>query len=693
MYNFIDVNDVYEASENMLPSEALMLNGEYIENLIEGYRTLQVTGREALSPELTTYETGVRDGSAIKNKRYPARTITVKYQLIAESSEAFRSAYNKLGGILNVSNAEMIFHDEPDMFYTGTPSAIGEVEPGRNAVTGEIEFLCVDPFKYSVVEYEAEQSLDDSSILVDYGGTYKAFPTLEAAFYSEENVSEDGEMQETLTGKGDCGYVAFFTEDEKIIQIGDPDEVDSEKKFEKAQTMLNQTFNTASAWGTAAKGLWALNNGHLIPEDVSQLGSIGMNIASYAVPAHPKETSGTIFTGKSDSGQPSFNYRIVARSYSRNANSVKVQFTITASLGSSGSYFGRGYGLVAYIYVGGTWHSVRLKGIKEYWRGKTAHTVNISVTVAGLSATTSALSGMKFKVTKSADSASGSAGVVAEKACKNLAISQYVADVPETYFLSPTGYGSAAGKWHGVSITREIGVDAAGETGAKDFTLTYKQKMSIGSSSSATKQLGAFQAQLSDTGGSNIAGVRIQKNNAGKTATIIYYLKGVKVGEITVDLSYNNKSFGAKESAVKTSTITKSGIKVTFNVAGVAKTFTDDTIENLKVYKITFSFEQYSTSAALSYNGLYWVKFVKNNCDQYRDIPNKFSADDVVEANCRNGEIKLNGVPTPLLGALGNDWEGFCLTPGLNQIGTAYSEWVEDEYKPTFKVRYREVFL
>ena len=129
MYNFIDVNDVYEASENMLPSEALMLNGEYIENLIEGYRTLQVTGREALSPELATYETGVRDGSAIKNKRYPARTITVKYQLIAESSEAFRSAYNKLGGILNVSNAEMIFHDEPDMFYTGTPSAIGEVEP------------------------------------------------------------------------------------------------------------------------------------------------------------------------------------------------------------------------------------------------------------------------------------------------------------------------------------------------------------------------------------------------------------------------------------------------------------------------------------------------------------------------------------------------------------------------------------
>ena len=38
MYNFIDVT---EASEGyVLPSEALKINGEYIEDLISGYRTL-----------------------------------------------------------------------------------------------------------------------------------------------------------------------------------------------------------------------------------------------------------------------------------------------------------------------------------------------------------------------------------------------------------------------------------------------------------------------------------------------------------------------------------------------------------------------------------------------------------------------------------------------------------------------------
>ncbi|MBQ8528994.1 MAG: phage tail family protein, partial [Clostridia bacterium] len=61
--------------------------------------------------------------------------------------------------------------------------------------------------------------------------------------------------------------------------------------------------------------------------------------------------------------------------------------------------------------------------------------------------------------------------------------------------------------------------------------------------------------------------------------------------------------------------------------------------------------------------------------------------------DCKTGQIFLNGIATPALGALGNDWEDFTLTPGINQIGFSYSEWVEADYAPTFKVKYREVFL
>ena len=104
-------------------------------------------------------------------------------------------------------------------------------------------------------------------------------------------------------------------------------------------------------------------------------------------------------------------------------------------------------------------------------------------------------------------------------------------------------------------------------------------------------------------------------------------------------------------------------------------------------------FEQYGTVNPLSYNGLSWVRFIRNNRDTWSDIPNKFSANDILEADCKSGEIYLNGNRAPQLGALGNDWENFHLKPGMNQIGISYSNWVTDDYAPVFKVRYREAFL
>ncbi len=687
MYNFIDVTEVSESV--VLPSEALKINGEYIENLISGYRTLTVSGREALSPELTAYETGVRDGSVVKNKRFPARTIIVKYQITAESSEAFREAYNQLAYILNVEDAELIFNDEQDKFFIGTPSYIGEVEPGMNSVVGEFEIYCADPFKYSVVEYEATPSLDESSILIDYNGTYKAYPTLEADFYTEEDA--DGETAGRLTGAGDCGFVAFFNEDERIIQLGDPDEEDGTNPYAKSQTLANQSFTKNNAWGSAAKKLWAVNNGNVLPSGLVQAGNVGMGVASYAVPSNPASTSGTLLNVASHAGSPVINYKVTAKTSGRTANSVKVAVAITGSLGRDSSYFLTGYGLQASIFIGGVWRNVTLKKTSDKWRGRTGHTVNLSFTVSGLTATTSRLTGIKFKVTRT--DGLGTAGILNSTACSNLAISQYVADVPETYYLNPTSYGSSSGKWHGPSITRTLPLDASGEDGATNFTLTYKQKMCIGSGNSDASQIGAFQVQLVDASGNNVAGVRILKNKSGKKASLIFYINGVNVYTGSIDLSYNNKYFGAKESAVQTSKITKSGNKITFSTGGIAKTFRDDAISALKVKKITFMFEQYSTTKALTYNGLYWAKFVKNNCNTYKDVPNKFSANDVVTANCKNGDIYLNGVLSPELGALGNDWEEFCLTPGLNQIGFAYSGWVTAEYAPSLKVRYREVFL
>lgn len=688
MYKFIDTNEYQSSSE--LPSEALQINGEYIENLIPGYRTLNVSGREALSKELDCFETGVRDGSKIKHRRYPARTITVTYKLTSATNEDFRDAYNKLGGILNCENAELIFNDEPDKFFTGTPMTIGEVEPGRNAVIGEIEFLCVDPFKYSVVEYEAEPTLDENSVLIDYNGTYKSFPTLEADFFDENEASDDGETVNALTGSGDCGYVAFFNEDERIIQLGDPEEADGENTYAKSQTLICSDFDKSTSWGAAAKSQWTVNGGVTSGSDVVQAGSIGMGIASYAAKAVSADTSATLLTATSNVSPPPVDYKISAKATGRTPTSVKVNIAITAALGRDTSYFLSGYILKASVYIAGSWHDVTLKQSSDKWSGRTGHTVNISVTVSGLSTSQSSITGIKFKAWRG-DSYGDGTGVLAETACKNMPISQYVSPEPDSYYLTPTGFGTGD-KWHGPSITRAIPADAAGETGAVNWTLSYSQKMSIGPGKNDINQIGAFQVFAvsgSGTGRKIVAGVNVCKGSAGKKAKLRFYINGSVVKTEEIDLSYNNKYFKAGN----TSTITKSGQTVTFNICGIKRTFTDSAISDAVVKQITFTMTKYGSKTALAYNGLYSAKFVKNNCTTWRDIPNKFSAGDVVEADCKYGKIYLNGVDTPNLGALGNDWENFYLTPGLNQIGFSCSEWVADGYKPNIKIRYREVFL
>lgn len=566
MYDFIDTNEVSESAH--LPSEALKINGEFIENLIPGYRTLNVSGREALSPELLSYETGARDGATLKSKRYPARTIVVKYHIIAESCEAFRAAFNDLASILNVKDAELIFNDEKDKYFIGTPSAIGEVEPGMNAVVGEFEILCVDPFKYSVTEYEVEMTEDaelGAMFAVNYNGTYRSFPKFEVEFYKESEVSDDGATETPLTGSGDCGFVAFFNEDGKIIQLGDPDEVDGEE-LAKSQLLVSQSFEKSTSWGTATQKLWALNSGMTSSSTVEQVGTL--------------------------------------------------------------------------------------------------HEVNTPI---------------------------------------------HYADKTHEWYLTPKSYGTG-NNWHGPSVTRKIPEDGAGEEGASNFHFRYTQKMSIGSGANAQKELGAFQVLLvNNVDGVRkiVAGVNIYKGSNGKTANLRFYVNNKTVYTREIDLSYHNQYFGNNRKAnkakklseivtAKTSSIEKSGGMVNFKIGssyGLGYYCGDEGFAEMKANEITFTFSQFSTVAPLSFNGLVYTKFVKNYCDTWKEVKNKFGANDVLSADCRTAEVLLNNALSPELGALGNDWEEFYLKPGVNQIGIAYSDWLAGDYVPGIKMKYREVFL
>ena len=90
MYQFIDVTGQQPAAQR--PAEAMRVNGVYLEDLMPGYRTLYVRGRENLTADITALEMEVRDGARYRRRRHLPRTLTIGYQLIAASNAAFRAA-------------------------------------------------------------------------------------------------------------------------------------------------------------------------------------------------------------------------------------------------------------------------------------------------------------------------------------------------------------------------------------------------------------------------------------------------------------------------------------------------------------------------------------------------------------------------------------------------------------------------
>jgi len=230
MYRFTDTIEGY-AGSTQLPAEALQINGIFIENVIEGYRTLYTSGREMIAPEINALELLKRHGQRYRSRRYPARVITVGFQLIAPTPEEFRERFNILNGILYAEEAQLIFADEPDKCFYGTLSSAESPEPGKNSITGEFSFTCSDPFKYSVEELTAEPV--NGIISIPYTGTVEAWPVLQVDFpkYGRDGV---------------CTYLAFSDSDGDTIQIGGVDTDDFIDDSTQADNLIYEFFYSLS---------------------------------------------------------------------------------------------------------------------------------------------------------------------------------------------------------------------------------------------------------------------------------------------------------------------------------------------------------------------------------------------------------------------------------------------------------------
>lgn len=660
--------------------KAMQINGQYVDDMIPGFYILDVSGRERPNIEIDATEKVIDDGSIFNNRRYTARTISVRFAINCGEfydSSAALSALNSLNRILDVENAVFIFDDEPDKYYVGTPGESSEVSISLGIVAGSIDIFCPKPYKYSVEEHVVEP-LEDGTFVIDYSGSAKSYPTLISNFYSESNVDEQGETHDTTSGKGECGYVSFFNDSKSIIQIGDPDEVDGEIVYVKSQTLAAQEFNAADFWNATSKADWP------------STGTFSCDKAFADVIVNP--TSACVCSAWSTIERPFVLHTLTLYSSNRTETSVTITGVIRTNLQYSGSYIYNGIGMIGHVLIGGSWTDVTIKSNSARWSGTGIHSVSFTKTISGLIADTTSLDDIYFYVSPS--TSYSSCGSLSKIKCSNFAISKYGTAEADKYYLHPTDFAN-----NEATLTRVLPNDSAGETGAINFHISWKNKLCISNSSAGYNELGGLKIQLLDNDEKTVVMCDICKTVTGTNSKVRLYVdtdassNPILITEYDLNLSYNNKYFGSTKDAIKNCSISKDGKDVVFTIADNKYTYSSTTEINREVVKVKFIFYKYEGHSQIAFNGLHSFKFVKDNCDEYKNIPNKFSANDILVADCSSGEIFLNNINAPSLGALGNDWETFYLKPGINQIGTAYSDWVDDTYKPSFTIKYREVYL
>lgn len=150
MYDFRETTPFTGADDNQLPAEAMLIDGQYIENLVPGYRTLQVGGRELLKQSATSNVIGISDGETLEYVRNPSREITVGYQLIADDDDAFRTAFYKLSGILHGDTHQVSFNDDLSVYWNAVLTDVDDVPKGRNAITSSFTLFVPDGVAHSV---------------------------------------------------------------------------------------------------------------------------------------------------------------------------------------------------------------------------------------------------------------------------------------------------------------------------------------------------------------------------------------------------------------------------------------------------------------------------------------------------------------------------------------------------------------
>ncbi|WP_368264093.1 distal tail protein Dit [Enterococcus innesii] len=206
-------------------------------DLTQYFNVLEVERELLPTRENYSVESEFRHGKAFDGYKYNSREIKVKAIILAENTIELQKVKRELAGVLDVSEpAKLSFSDEPDKYYLAVLDGTTDVSQVSGFGSVELSFVCYDPFAYSE-DAAVVENKGTSSVAVEYAGTFKAFPIIEAEMTSRNSL------------------VSFINQSGKILQFGDPALIDTQV-VQQSETLLNVRKMTADLLTT---GGWKEN--------------------------------------------------------------------------------------------------------------------------------------------------------------------------------------------------------------------------------------------------------------------------------------------------------------------------------------------------------------------------------------------------------------------------------------------------
>ena len=687
MYDFRETTPFTGSDDNQHPAEAILIDGQYIEDLIPGYSTLQVSGRELLSQSIEKQTIGKSDGEFIQYARNPSREIVVGYRLSAADNLSFRQAFYKLNSILHGDSHQVSFNDDQSKYWLATLSDIDDVPKGRNAITSSFTLFVPDGIAHSV----ATQTADNMP--------YKDVPVNMLT----DSGFESGNVPSVTWGPSAIGTIAASSGGATLpipfgnymlkIDSNDTSTVlDQFVSYPLANAVLIKSGETwtysyyyASAGAAAGQASdYLLNGGNANPIFGLSMGH-GNRITTGGQTAWHRFTA--TFTATADMTVTHLRFGFVKIAASGHGwiciDNIKLEQEPTASPWSPNPADPEYYTDTITVPNSGTYPSepVITATINGDDGVLTAINDQGSVLQFGSPDETDGFVKQKSERVYHLDFNQTPTGVTLNNGVTAFPYYEHGNDA--NVQSGPFGYANgiaypstertASNYWNGPSMSgtipknsngsntanfqfvNRVNVDTSGpEVGRFEFNLTYKGKI-------------VASLALFDDSASNDQWVFSGTVYDGRQAQMIFW-----------DLLPRNYYRDGNYNAV----ITKMGDQLTFRLDrvdlgdGGIETRTVSGFSSVPIDGWTAWFPGFSDQRGWSIN---WQDsfFDWINVDYWDDIPNRFKDGDVVQIDVANRRVLVNGAEDRTLQTIGNDWGGFKIQPGNNTIELLTSSWAK----------------